>query len=205
VILLTAAVADELAFWQPREGVETLITGIGPVEAACAIASALARHRYRLVVSAGIAGAFDGAATVGDGVVVGDETLELDLENGTPLALPPGSALVDRAASDRALVDALRGLGFPALHGITVARCTASETTARRLRERGAQVESMEGFAVLRAAERARVPAIELRGISNRCGDPESRLWDFAAGVAGLQRILGPLFELPGVIAEPIA
>lgn len=205
MILLTAAVADELAFWQPCEGIETLITGIGPVEASCALAAALARHQYQLVVNAGIAGAFDGAAVVGDGVAVADETMELDLENGGALALPPGSTLVDRAESDRALVEALRALGFPALHGITVTRCTASETTARRLSERGAQVESMEGFAVLRAAGRAGTAAIEVRGISNRCGDPQSRQWDFTAGVAGLRRILDALFKLRGVAIEPIA
>ena len=60
----------------------------------------------------------------------------------------------------------------------------------------------MEGFAALRAAQRAGVPAIELRGISNRCGDREASGWDFAAGLAGLQRVLGALFELRGVAIE---
>jgi nucleoside phosphorylase len=54
----------------------------------------------------------------------------------------------------------------------------------------------MEGFAVLRAAERAGVRAIEVRGISNRCGARESSGWDFAAGVAGLQRVVEALFDL---------
>ena len=54
----------------------------------------------------------------------------------------------------------------------------------------------MEGFAVLRAAERAGVPAIELRGISNRCGARER-----AAGISpparpALQRVVEALFEL---------
>ena len=43
----------------------------------------------------------------------------------------------------------------------------------------------MEGFAVLRESERAGVPAIQLRGISNRCGNRETSAWDFAAGAAG--------------------
>ena len=45
-----------------------------------------------------------------------------------------------------------------ALRGITVSRVTCTRRRARRLSERGAQVESMEGFAVLRAAERAGIP-----------------------------------------------
>ncbi|HMF28017.1 MAG TPA: hypothetical protein VKE42_04550, partial [Candidatus Cybelea sp.] len=86
------------------------------------------------------------------------------------------------------------------VRGVTVARVTSSEETAKRLaRDLDAQVESMEGFAALRAAQRAGVRAIELRGISNRCGKRESSNWDFAAGVAGLRRIVDAFFELSAV------
>ena len=163
MILLTAAVERELSRWAGRPGVETVVTGVGPVEAACAIADRLARQRYELVVNAGIAGAFEGAAAVGDGVAIADEACELDLESGEPIVLPGGARVVDRARSDPALVERLRDAGFAVLRGITVARVTSSEETAARLARRGAQAESMEGFAALRAAERAGVPAIELR------------------------------------------
>lgn len=200
MILLAAAVKDELEFWTLRDGVEILVTGVGPVEASCALAVALERRRYRLVINAGIAGAFDGAAAVGDGVVVAEDTIELALEGGAPLALPLGIELIDSAVSEPALVAQLCAKGFPALRGITVSRVTSSDATARRLaRERGAQVESMEGFAVLRAAQRAGVPAIELRGISNRCGDRSSSGWNLRAGVKGLRRIVNALFELPAM------
>ncbi|HEX3458235.1 MAG TPA: hypothetical protein VHR97_09815, partial [Candidatus Baltobacteraceae bacterium] len=68
--------------------------------------------------------------------------------------------------------------------------------TARRLAGCGAQVESMEGFAALRAAELAGIAAIELRGISNRCGGRESSGWNFEAGMIGLQRALAALLEV---------
>ncbi|HET6276606.1 MAG TPA: hypothetical protein VFE16_11815 [Candidatus Cybelea sp.] len=197
MILIAAAVEAELRFLREREGVELLVTGVGPVEASCALAAALARRRYDLVVNAGIAGVLNGAAEVGDGVVVADDTMELTQESGAPLALPDGVELVETARSDGALVAALRARGFAALRGITVAQVTSSERTAHRLAHgRGAQVESMEGFAVLRAAERAGVPAVEVRGISNRCGDRAASGWDFAAGVAGLQRIVETLLEV---------
>jgi futalosine hydrolase len=195
VILLAAAVEAELAFWVPREGVTTLITGIGPVEASCAVATALARDSYRLVVNAGVAGTLDPAVAIGCGVVVDDEAMEMNLDNGNPLVLPAGMWLVDRASSDPPLVALLRLRGFAAVRGVTVARVTATETTAARLaRELGAQVESMEGFAVLRAAERAGVAAVELRGISNRCGERAAAGFDFAAGMAGLARIVDAFF-----------
>jgi futalosine hydrolase len=196
MILVATAVGAELGSWQPREGTDLLVTGVGPVEASTAVATALAQHPYELVVNAGIAGTFDRAARIGDGVIVADDAMELSLESGASLALPLGIELVDRTVSDPVLVDRLRARDFPALHGITVARVTSSEATARRLRERGAQVESMEGFAVLRAAQRAGVPAIQVRGISNRCGDRASSGWDFSAGVAGLRKVLDALFEL---------
>ncbi len=196
MILLAAAVEAELGFWEARDDVSTLVTGVGPIEAACVLAAELASSRYRLVVNAGLAGAFDGAARIGDGVVVGDETIELNLESGAPLALPAGVNLVETASSAEPLVARLRGKGFPVLRGVTVARVTSSEATARRLAgDLGAQVESMEGFAALRAAALAGVPAIELRGISNRCGDREHSGWNFTAGIAGLERIVNAFFE----------
>jgi futalosine hydrolase len=197
VILLASAVAAELKFWRSRDDVTTLFTGVGPVEASCAVTAALCRARYRLVINAGLAGAFDGTARIGDGVIVSEDAMELALEDGAALNLPRGEAIVDTARSDSALVARLGSKGFSALRGVTVSRVTSTDETARRLAaELAAQVESMEGFAALRAAELAGVPAIQVRGISNRCGARESSGWDFAAGIAGLERITCALFEL---------
>ncbi len=197
MILLACAVAAELRFWEARDGVATLVTGVGPVEASCALTAELCRRPYRLVVNAGLAGAFDGAACIGDGVVVEEDSMEIASETGAPLTLPRGERTVERAHSDPGIVARLRGAGFPVVRGITVARVTSSEPTARRLTaELRAQVESMEGFAALRAAERMGVPAVEVRGISNRCGERESSGWDFEAGMDGLRRVARALFEI---------
>lgn len=196
MILLATAVEDELGFWKTRDDVELLMTGVGPVEASAAVAAALARRSYDLVVNAGIAGAFDGAAQIGDGVVVAEDSMELVLEDGAELALPQGASIVNSARSDASLVARLLDRGFAPLRGITVAHVTCTDATARRLSQRGAQVESMEGFAVLRAAERAGIPAIEVRGVSNRCGNRDASGWDFAAGVRGLERVLDALLEV---------
>jgi futalosine hydrolase len=197
VILLACAVSKELEFWRERDGVERLVMGLGPVEAASSVAEALSRQTYELVVNAGIAGTFDGAARIGDGIVVGEERIELNLENGEAIGLPRGERVVESALSESSLVAALGAKGFPMMRGITVSRVTSTAETARRLAESyGAQVESMEGFAVLRAAQRAGVAAIEVRGISNRCGARERSGWDFAAGVTGLERVTRALFDI---------
>lgn len=195
MILIACAVAKELQFLAPRPHVEVLVTGVGPVEAAAAVSRALGMGPYDLVINAGLGGTL-GGAPIGSGVVVSDDSFELDLETGIALALPDGAAVVDRVSSDLTLVDALVERGFPCERGVTVGRVTASEETAQRLARRGATVESMEGFAVLRASEIAGVPAIEVRGISNRAGERVRSGWDFSAGVAGLASVLDALLKV---------
>lgn len=196
MILIACAVGKELAFLRPLPHVELLVTGVGPVEAAAAVSRALAQSSYDLVISAGIAGALEGAAAIGEGVVVADEILELDLETAAPIALPDGARVVDRAASDIELVDRLVERGFRSVRGITVPRVTATDGTAARLAALGVGVESMEGFAVLRSAEIAGVPAVEVRGISNYVCERSRSQWDFAAGAAGAQKVLETLLSL---------
>lgn len=196
MILVAAATAREIAFLDPDPNVEVVITGIGPVEAAARVAPALANNRFDLVVNAGIAGALDGVANIGEGVVVATDRLQLDLETGEPLLLPEGVRVSDRAASDARIVAELVAKGFTSVNGITVMRVTATAATAARLRGRGAQVESMEGFAVLRAAALAGVRAVEVRGISNLVGERARSRWDFDAGVAGLAAVMSALLAV---------
>ena len=196
MILIACAVGKELGDFQPPEHVEMLVTGVGPVEASAAVSRALAQSHYDLVVSAGIAGAFEGMADIGEGVVVSDELFELDLETGAAISLPDAARVVDRAGSDLTLVDRLVELGYRSVKGITVPRVTATDSTAARLAKHGVGVESMEGFAVLRAAEIAAIPAIEVRGISNIACDRGSSRWDFDAGVRAAETILRDLLML---------
>lgn len=196
MILLVCAVAQELNFLAPRPDVDVLVTGVGVVDAAIAVTRALASGTYDIVINAGIAGALPGAANVGDGVVVAEEFLELNLETGSPLALPDGLRVADAVFCPEPIVGALVQRGFAPVRGVTVSRVTATDETAARLAGLGAHVESMEGFAVLRAAERAGVRALEVRGISNIVGDRATSAWSFAAGVKGLERVLRATLDI---------
>lgn len=196
MILLTCAVGSELSFLEPVPHIELLVTGVGPIEAGISVARALAQSPYSLVINAGLGGAFEGCAAIGDGVVVSEEYMEIGLEDGKTLALPDGARVIDRASSDLVLVDRLAELGYASKRGITVSQVTATQQTASRLASYRADIESMEGFAVLRAAEMAAVPAVEVRGISNLVTDRERSGWDFEKGREGLQRILSALLTL---------
>jgi futalosine hydrolase len=82
------------------------------------------------------------------------------------------------------------------VRGVTVSSVTATDATAVRLRELGAEIETMEGFAILRSAQLSGVPAIEVRGISNYVGDRAESAWDFAAGISGLRHVLNATLDL---------
>jgi len=188
-VLVVCAVARELAELAPREGVDVLAVGVGPVEAALGTARALAQRRYRAVINAGIAGGFRDRCAVGDVVVVTrEEYVELGLEDGGGFPLPDGAQLERTVEADAGLVAPFVG-GIAAVilgRGVTSATVTSTDARARVLALRyRADVESMEGFAVLRAAREAGVPGIEIRGVSNLVGDRATNEWDFAAGARG--------------------
>jgi futalosine hydrolase len=197
-VLVVCALLPELQYARLPAESEILACGVGPVEAAIAVASALARTAYRAVVNAGLGGAYRGSARVGDAVLVGEEFLaDFGLEGGGALALPGGASLVGRAAADDALLRCTEGLGLRKARGLTVAEITTTEATAVRLRERyGTDVESMEGFSVLRAAALARIPALEVRGISNYVGERASSEWDFAAGARATAEALEAILSV---------
>ncbi len=169
-ILVVAATARELA---PAEGWRTLLCGVGPVEAAAATATAIAVHRPAIVLHVGIAGARHASGLEAGALVIGSESRYCDLGGGdlAPRRLDGHAALL--AAARRALPDApLRVIATSARVGGSV-EC---------------DVEAMEGFAVLRAAQLAGVPAIEVRAISNAIEEPDRARWHldraFAAIVA---------------------
>jgi hypothetical protein len=68
-------------------------------------------------------------------------------------------------------------------------------TSARVGGTSGCDVEAMEGFGVLRAAQRAGVPAIEVRAISNEIEEPDRARWHFERALAAI------VAATPGLVA----
>ena len=54
----------------------------------------------------------------------------------------------------------------------------------------GPLVEAMEGFGVLRAAERAGVPAVEVRVVSNEIGEEDRSRWQLGLALDALEDAL---------------
>jgi futalosine hydrolase len=158
-LLLIAANERELC---PVAGVRLVSCGIGPVEASLSTARALAADKVSAVLHVGIAGA---PALEPGTVVIGSKSIYCDVLDANS-TMPRVSELTP----SRALLDAARA-------ALAEAVIAPIATTAHVGGGEGHPVEAMEGFGVLRAAELAGVPAIEIRVISNRPADIDRSLW----------------------------
>jgi nucleoside phosphorylase len=114
-------------------------------------------------------------------LVIGSEAVYEDAAGGTlvPGRVSPDAELLDRAR--RALPEA---------------RVLPIGTSARVGGTTGCAVEAMEGFAVLRAAELAGIPALEVRAVSNEIDEPDRARWRFDDALAALDE------ALPRLLAE---
>jgi nucleoside phosphorylase len=177
-VLLVAATTIELAAFS---AVESLVCGVGPVEAAAATARRLARvPATDAILHIGIAGARDFEPGT---LVLGSEAIYGDLAGQRTSV-----ELVDRVAPDARMLELAQS-------ALPEARVLPIGTAARvGGADAQAEVEAMEGFAVLRAAAEAGVPALELRAVSNRFSDARDE-WQIAEALEALARAVPRLLE----------
>jgi futalosine hydrolase len=208
ILIVTAVDAERAAIERGLDAIGaeaaaivTLIAGgVGAANAAAATAEALAREPYRVAVSAGIAGGFAGAATVG-ALLVADRIIAADLGAEDPES-PDGFASVDSLGFGSAVVDArpisaLDRLGAVRGDLLTVNTVTGSAAGAARLVKRypGAVGEAMEGFGVAVAASRFGVLAAEVRVVSNLVGPRDRDAWRIGEALAALTAATPTLIE----------
>ncbi|MBV8561484.1 MAG: hypothetical protein JOZ56_00185 [Actinobacteria bacterium] len=164
MVLVVAATEREL---EHVTGAETLVCGVGPVEAGIRTARALAERAPEGVLHVGIAGA-RGLEPLA--LVLGSEARYEDADGPLVAAHAfPGAAMFDRA--HRALPEAV---------------VLPIGTSARVGGTRACEVEAMEGFAVLYACALAGVPAVELRVVSNAVDESDRAKWRFDEAFAAL-------------------
>ena len=180
MILVVAATEAELA---GAAGAETLVCGIGPVEAAAVTARALVERRPRALLHVGIAGA---TGIEPPTLVIGSESRYCDISGDLAAQIPR----VERVEPAARLVEVARA-------ALPEALLLPIGTTAHVGRGFGCDVEAMEGFGVLRAAALAGVPAVEVRAVSNAVDEPDRARWRFddafAALAEAIPRVLAAL------------
>ncbi len=204
IVVAVEAEAKAIAGGGAIDGAQVVIAGVGRTNAACAtteaIINAWKRGGIDGVISAGVAGALpqdsdQEALNVGETIVASsciymEEGIitALGFAGMEALGFPLGDFAGNAAPVDDELLDRLSGT-FRIGPIATVATCSGTDAAAAEVvRRTGALAEAMEGAAVVHAARRMKVPAIEIRAISNTCGDRARQIWDLPAGLDALGR-----------------
>ncbi|MCA9289515.1 MAG: futalosine hydrolase [Phycisphaerales bacterium] len=199
-LVIVTAVAAEADALGDVHGAIVVAGGVGRTNAAATTTEIIVRRGdVTGVISAGIAGALPGG-----GLSIGD------------LVLASASVYVEEGMATPDGFTDMRGLGFPlgdfegnvvpadatmstwfgadVARGIiaTVATCSGTDEAAAAVVHRTRAIaEAMEGAAVVHAARRLGVPAIEIRAISNTTGHRTRQRWDIPAALRTLGTV-GP-------------
>lgn len=184
-------------------GVVTVAGGIGRTNAAAATTEAILRHGPRAVLSVGVAGVLPGSELALGEIVVASRCVYVEEGLVTPagfadmrgLGFPLGDFEGNAVPVSETLLARLGSIGRTGAIA-TVATCSGTDDAAREVvRRTSAIAEAMEGAAVVHAARRLGVPAIEIRAISNTTGDRERQRWDLSLACDALRRAMSEALE----------
>ena len=199
-ILVVTSVPAERDAIGSHGGTTVVAGGIGRTNAAAATTESILRHGpFAAVVNAGVAGVLPGGKLALGDTVVASACVYVEEGLVTPAGFADmaamGFSLGDFEGNtvpvDDRLLSRLAGL-FHTGTIATVATCSGTDAAAESVAERtGAVAEAMEGAAVVHAARRMGVPAIELRVISNTTGDRDDQKWELAGALAALGKSMG--------------
>lgn len=166
-----------------------------------------------LLVSFGVCGAYPlrlfaaASLSVGDVCVVthdsfGDEGV--DTETGFVSASTLGLYGETTFAAPAELVARVAGaLALPCVRGATVATCCGTDARASAVAARtGAAVETMEGAAVALVCARFGVPWLQVRAVSNHCGDRQRAGFDLARALDALAAVMPRVVAAAGPVRD---
>lgn len=194
ILVVAATEAEILPFLglspQQRQGIDTLVTGVGMVATALAIGQRLASTRYDLLLNVGIAGSFDKLIALGEVVCVVQDTFsELGVEDGDQFINSELLGLAQCTFISDQMHTMLHGLRK--CRAITVNTVHGNEHTINEVVNRlNPDTESMEGAAVFQAGHHFGVPVIQVRAISNYVERRNKANWQLPLAIDNLNRWL---------------
>ena len=163
-IFLFPTEAEAAPFRARRPDACIRICGVGQARAAAATARVIAAEKPDRIVLAGVAGAYGDEPAVGSVCAVEEER---------ECGLPERYAAVFRPKS------------VPS----KLPRAVSNTVAATGAEPQGAQIENMEGAAVMAVCEAMGVDCCEVRAVSNRTGQPFAE-WKIEEAAANLAEIL---------------
>jgi futalosine hydrolase len=204
ILIVTAVEAEREALLRglspARQGLADVVAaGVGAAAAAVATTVFLATagaKGYRMVVSAGIGGAFAGRAAPGE-LLRADRIIAADLgaqtEDGFASIADLGFGQpVECLAMPLA---GLNGAVVGDLLTVNVATGTADRAEELAAWHPEAVGEAMEGYGVALAAQRFGVPVAEVRAVSNLIGPRDRAAWQIPLALEALSAAAGALVE----------
>ncbi|GAB4091188.1 nucleoside phosphorylase-I family protein [Flaviaesturariibacter terrae] len=190
---------DRLGDWGGR--VDVLISGVGLVETAFALADRLSTERPRLLLQAGIAGCLDPDRPLASVVAIGSDGIgdqgvyengrfrsSFELGFGAPDGAPWRGG---RLPNDSGLPERS---GLPVVDAVSVNSISTDTAQIDYYRRAwNAVAESMEGAAFQYAARKWDLPFLQLRSFSNYIGERDKARWRLRDSIAALNGQLDTL------------
>ena len=174
--------------------IRVLITGVGMVATAYALAQELAKNQYDLLINVGISGVYNKKTPLGTVLRINQDTFsELGAEEDEQFL-----TLNDLGFGEIHYYENLDPqYNFPVLNslpkakGITVNKVHGNEISIQKVVEQFApDVESMEGASVFYVAKQANIPAIQIRCISNLVEKRNKANWNIPLAIKNLNEWL---------------
>lgn len=197
-LLIVAATELELKpsiEWLSKSRANYLVTGVGMVATATALARALSENEYQLILNVGIAGCLNQDVPLASlAHTVQDQIYHFGAET------PGGFISVEELGFGTSIFHGnSQGVNYKAVSqlqefkGITVNKVHGTPISVANLKEQfaGEQiVESMEGAAVFYAAREFKVPALQVRSISNYIEVRNKANWKIPEAIESLNNWL---------------
>lgn len=204
-ILLIAATPDEIElFINTYPNVDILITGVGTPATIYHLQKQLQHKEYDFVVQAGIAGAFSGDFSLGQTVLIKQDTFgDLGAEEKRLFTPFFTSGLIDAHQfpfADSWLINKSEGLLKKSIlrwvKAVTINKVSDSFLQKLQLIDAfDPQIESMEGAALHYVCLQEEIPFVQIRTVSNYVGERDKSKWKMKEAIENLNTELSKLIK----------
>lgn len=189
--------------------IDILISGIGTTFTTFHLTNALREKKYDLVLNVGIAGSLTRELNIGEVVsVVSEEFADLGIEKKEEFLTLFESGFMDanEFPFEHGILKATNSTEFiniKMVRGITTNKSYGRESSIVEIREKfSAQIESMEGGAVVYVCNWLGIDCCQIRSISNYVEPRDSSQWDIPLALENLKETV--LVVLKGLLIPEV-
>lgn len=179
--------------------VDFLTAGAGMIATTHSLTRHLIENHYDLALNCGIAGSFDRNIPIGESVSVSEDTFsELGAQDGPDFLTMDEIGLKNMTTTRKSFSSpAIEKLNLLNVRGITVNSVHGEESSIEKIKRRlNPQVESMEGAAFFYVCDKEKIPALQIRTISNYVERRNKTAWNIPLALSSLRAILEKIISV---------